>query len=457
MFTMRPTFLIKFLCLISLSWASTVFAITLGSPQLLSKPNEPLKVEIPIRLASDEQVDLTSMQVSLPSSAAYERLGVSSRLLNFNPQVILYRNQSERLFVLLETVIPVSQSEDPFLDVLLTLKWDSGSITKAYTLLIGDAQKLVVRQGQTLSKIAEQIAPQFDGATLDQTMLALFKINPDAFASGSINRLLAGAALNRPSEALIRSISPAEAKQFVAEAYAQFNADQVDTSSNSANERAPKNGAQVPAKDLLKIGSSIDENVDKRLKTEELVAQEEALEQTRAKIVELEKNITDLQLLLDASKARVVAQSSMEQFTIFGVHTPTLLALGLVLFAAIVLWLLSRNARKNEVPSPVHSSRHSGSSASTNHAQSEIPERAKALLDGIDLDLSPKKSSGETQSSLADTLRVKLNLARAYITIEDFTAATKSLEEIMLVSSSVDPAMTIEAKELLVEIALRQS
>jgi pilus assembly protein FimV len=27
--------------------------------------------------------------------------------------------------------------------------------------------------------------PDFDGATLDQTMIALFKANPDAFASGA--------------------------------------------------------------------------------------------------------------------------------------------------------------------------------------------------------------------------------------------------------------------------------
>jgi pilus assembly protein FimV len=56
---------------------------------------------------------------------------------------------------------------------------------------------------------------------------------------------------------------------------------------------------------------------------------------------------------------------------------------------------------------------------------------------------------------LADTLRVKLNLARAYITIEDFAAAKKSLAEVLAASHSVDPAITIEAQSLLSELQHR--
>jgi pilus assembly protein FimV len=342
--------------------------------------------------------------------------------------------------------------------VLLTLKWASGSITKTYTLLIGDTQQLIVKPGQTLSGIAEQMAPQLNGATLDQTMLALFKTNPDAFASGSINRLLAGATLNKPSQALIRSISPAEANQFVADAYAQFDAQQGNQGAVTAQGKNSINDAQMPAKDLLKIGSNIDGNADERRYTEELVAQEKALEQTKAKLAELEKNIADLQRLLNKSKAQAGSQNTIEQYLIFGTYTPALLALALLLFAGIVLWLLAKNARKTEVLGQVKVSHHTGSLVATQHAHSDIPQRTKALLDGIDLELSPKKSFSETQSNpLADTLRVKLNLARAYITIEDFAAATKSLDEIVLISNTVDPAITIQAKALLAEIAQRQS
>jgi pilus assembly protein FimV len=100
-----------------------------------------------------------------------------------------------------------------------------------------------------------------------------------------------------------------------------------------------------------------------------------------------------------------------------------------------------------------------------------MPERARTLLAGIDLDLSPaKKLSPEVAADtsvisvaaiatepnpLADALRVKLNLARAYITIEDFTAAKKSLQEIIQIGESIDPAITVEAKNMLLELSQR--
>ena len=52
-----------------------------------------------------------------------------------------------------------------------------------------------------------------------------------------------------------------------------------------------------------------------------------------------------------------------------------------------------------------------------------------------------------------DELRVRLNLARAYITIEDFSAAKKSLEEIVRIGTSIDPEIVVEAKGMLVEIS----
>ena len=85
-----------------------------------------------------------------------------------------------------------------------------------------------------------------------------------------------------------------------------------------------------------------------------------------------------------------------------------------------------------------------------------MPARAKALFEGIDLDLS-KPVKEPASNPLADTLRVKLNLARAYITIEDFSAAKKSIEEVLHVSNSVDPAITIEAQSLLAEITHRNT
>ena len=217
---------LKALCFIWLSWACSAWAITLGSPQLQSRPGEPLRVEIPVRITAQEQDVLDSLKVTLPSKAAYVRFGVSQKILDLNPQAMLYRNRAEQLMVLVETVNSVPISNDPFLDILVNLNWYSGSVTKTFTVLVGDAQKIIVKPGQTLSEIAAMMAPQLEGATLDQAIMALYKANPDAFASGSINRLAAGAELNKPNQALLRSISPTEANQFVAAAKEQWRSEQ---------------------------------------------------------------------------------------------------------------------------------------------------------------------------------------------------------------------------------------
>jgi pilus assembly protein FimV len=71
--------------------------------------------------------------------------------------------------------------------------------------------------------------------------------------------------------------------------------------------------------------------------------------------------------------------------------------------------------------------------------------------------VAPSVTAIPASNPLADTLRVKLNLARAYITIEDFSAAKKSMDEVLRMSNSVDPAITIEAQGLLAEISHRNT
>jgi len=461
MFRMSQMRFARILCFIWLSWSCTASAISLGSPKLLSRAGDPLKVEFPIRVGADEQASLATLNVGIANKTSYDRLGISKKLLELNPQAMIYRNQQQQLMVLLETVEPVPVTDDPFLDVLVTLNWSAGSLTKTYTLLLGDVQKIAVRPGQTLSEIAAQLAPQLDGASLDQTMMALFKANPDAFASGSINRLEAGAELSKPSQALLRSISPAEANQFVAESNAQWQSERESKEANAGASKSAQSTVAGPAKDRLKIGSSAEGSSDERRYTEELVAQERTLEQTRARVAELEKNITDLQRLLDKTKGKPSDSAKHDNTFGLGGFAPAILALALMGLTGLLLWFLAKNARRSEardftkpVSKVAHLPKESPPSTAT------MPDRAKALFAGIDLDLSsskrPAPQSTPTEANpLADALRVKLNLARAYITIEDFDAAKKSLQEIVHIGSSIDPGITVEAQGLLVELSHR--
>ena len=442
---------VKALCLVWLSWSCAAWAISLGSPALLSKSGEPLKVEIPIRVGAQEQATLATLKVSTLPKIAYERLGISQKILDLNPQLSIYRNPQEQLVVLVETVNAIPVADDPFVDILVNLNWSSGSITKTFTLLIGDTQKVLVKPGQTLSEIAAMMAPQLDGATLDQTMMALYKANPDAFASGSINRLAAGAELNKPSQALLRSISPAEANQFVAEANTEWRAEQGDNGAQGQAKSSNTKAEEVSPKDRLKIGSSADGNEQERRYTEELVAQERQLEQAKARVAELEKNVADLQRLLDKSKEKKAVENNFG----LGGFGPAIFGITFIALTGLLLWGFARNARRSELTNFNPSSKPTGTSL-------EMPERAKSLFAGIDLELpksaqAPQVVPTPIANPLADTLRVKLNLARAYITIEDFAAAKNSLEDVLKLSNSVDPAITIEAQGLLAELSHRNA
>jgi pilus assembly protein FimV len=350
---------------------------------------------------------------------------------------------------------------------LVNLNWPSGGLTKTFTLLVGDVQKVTVKPGQSLSEIAAMIAPQLDGATLDQTMMALYKANPDAFASGSINRLAAGVELSRPSQALLRSISPAEANQFVAQANEQWQQehDAKDGSVATSSKSGVDKTAEALPKDRLRIGSGADSSDQERRYAEELVAQEKMLEQTKARVAELEKNIADLQRLLDKNKEKKAVEDNFG----LGGFGPVVLAIALIALTGLLLWGLARNARRSETPNfqaptkpTIEVTEKIDKPGQGSHL--EMPARAKALFEGIDLDLTKagaSKSTTETpalsSNPLADTLRVKLNLARAYITIEDFTAAKKTLEEVLRISNTIDPAITVEAQGLLIEISHRNT
>jgi pilus assembly protein FimV len=72
-----------------------------------------------------------------------------------------------------------------------------------------------VRPGETLATIAAAFL--VPGATLDQSLVAIWRANPGAFVGGNMNQLSAGQVLAVPDEAAVRAIPPDEARRVVAE------------------------------------------------------------------------------------------------------------------------------------------------------------------------------------------------------------------------------------------------
>ncbi len=84
-----------------------------------------------------------------------------------------------------------------------------------------DATYGEVRSGDTLTRIARNVSPE--GVNLNQMLVALHRANRDAFSGNNINRLKVGKILRVPDSSEIAKISPAEAEMEVKAQVADWN------------------------------------------------------------------------------------------------------------------------------------------------------------------------------------------------------------------------------------------
>lgn len=110
------------------------------------------------------------------------------------------------------------------------------------------AQYGPIKQGETLSKIAGKLDLP-SGYSLDQTMLALLRANPDAFLGDDINRLRRGSVLRVPGSDELGSVSADEAGQVVRQQMQQWRQARrpVRQPEAATAEAAPATRAPAPA------------------------------------------------------------------------------------------------------------------------------------------------------------------------------------------------------------------
>ena len=188
---------------------------------------------------------------------------------------------------------------------------------------------------------------------------------------------------------------------------------------------------------------------------EELLVQEKTLAEAKQKIVELEKNIADLKVLIQKSNQPSVTTPA-DWKTYMG---PIAIAIA-TLIALIVLLKLSKSqsslvSNNNDKQSNIQPN----NQPNNPKTQSVIPPQAAKVFASLDLNLDPAAKAVVTEKSeslpSAETLRVRLNLSKAYLTIEDYKAARLALNEILAVSNQVDPEITIQAQSMLAELDQR--
>ncbi|MBQ0834504.1 FimV/HubP family polar landmark protein [Marinobacter sp.] len=240
-------------------------ALGLGEIELQSYLNEPMDAEIV--LPQSQGVDPGDVFVNIAPERAYQRLGLERNqfLGKLRFDVTTLANGS--------LVVNVSSREplrEPYLNFLLELTWPNGRLMREYAVLVdppvyaeesgvsetvrapSNAQsrpapsarssESVRRQARveqssgsgyrsdtfgptgpsdTLWTIASSVRPD-NSLSMQQVMLALQDLNPDAFISNNINRLKRGQVLRVPTAGQIRNRSRAEAIQVVAQQNQEF-------------------------------------------------------------------------------------------------------------------------------------------------------------------------------------------------------------------------------------------
>ncbi len=206
---------------------------------------------------------------------------------------------------------------------------------------VPEQQEYQVKKGDTLAKIAREL--QVEGYSLEQMMVALYETNKDAFAGNNMNRIKAGKTLNVPDSAAIDASSTskaAAAKEIKAHA-ADWNAYRQKLAATVAEQQPVKEEAkpeaagkitakaedkgakpEEPGKDVLKLskGEAAGSGAAAKALQEKLtaaqdeaVAKEKALKEANSRIAELDKNVKDMQALLELKNKQLAELEKQAQ------------------------------------------------------------------------------------------------------------------------------------------------
>lgn len=191
------------------------------------------------------------------------------------------------------------------------------------------AAEYEVRTGDTLTKIATRMKPA--AVSLDQMLVALYQTNPDAFIEKNMNRLKAGQILDVPSEEAAAAVSAATARSMIVAQAADFNsyrrrlAGQVETAAAQRSVESRQGASGRISARVEERPTPVTESRDKLQLSnaaaggaagtgaEDLIAREKALAEANARVRELEKNVSDLQKLLELKSPGLAEQQKQAE------------------------------------------------------------------------------------------------------------------------------------------------
>src|SRR5450830_554471 len=315
-------------------------ALGLGEVTLKSTLNQPLLAEIELQDVSG--LSASDIVPSLASPQAFADAGVSRQDflndLTFTPVI----NPNGRSVVRVTSSKPLSEA---YVRFLVQVQWPNGRLMRDYSVLLdpskytppADAAKPATAAAATApTAAAAPVAPvtaptkakqyttgpkdtlwdialkESNGASVQQTMLAIQALNPGAFLDGNINRLKTGQVLRLPDRVESRALAQPKAIAEVAAQNAAWRSgrrsphagkQQIDATRHKGTEGAPTKAA---AKDNLSLISAESGKKhgkgaasDSKALNNKLAVTQESLDSTRRDNAELKSRMEDLQSQLD--------------------------------------------------------------------------------------------------------------------------------------------------------------
>lgn len=309
-------------------------ALGLGELTLKSTLNQPLVAEIELL----DVKDLTSAEVvpSLASPEDFAKAGVDRQAflndLTFTPVL----NASGKSILRVTSSKPLSE---PMVKFLVQVMWPNGRLLRDYSVLL-DPSKFSPQTADAAAQPApaqtvtapvtgatkpsqhtttprdtlwEIAAKARNGGSIQQTMLAIQALNPDAFIDGNINRLKTGQVLRLPDQVQSTNLPQPKA---IAEVAAQNTAwrqgrryvakpgtgqQQLDATKRARGEDASSQAAtdklSLVSADTGKGGKGA--AGDAKALSNKLAVTQESLDTTRRDNAELKSRMSDLQSQLD--------------------------------------------------------------------------------------------------------------------------------------------------------------
>jgi pilus assembly protein FimV len=241
---------IIFILIISFASAATsLMALGLGEIVLKSGLNQPLYAEITLLSVRGESND--QLKGKLGSAIDFDRSGIER---SYFLTKVKFKTITKANGVRVIQITTKEAVKEPFLNFLVDLEWPNGRLLREYTLLLDppifdDAPKTVVTPiakqtsepkkqtrkttpkvspkpewegdvygptsgSDTLWGIAAKVRPS--GVSMQQAMITIYEINPNAFMRGNINNLKRGADIRVPEADVFNQITQREALRMIA-------------------------------------------------------------------------------------------------------------------------------------------------------------------------------------------------------------------------------------------------